>query len=68
MPAVIECEVRLIVVKQAELDSVISGAIKEELVQGVRVRVDTGNVFDPVRVLKDGSFLLEQVTHRLLGL
>ena len=41
MPAVIEREIRLIVVKQVELDGVVAGAIKEELIQGVGVRTNT---------------------------
>ena len=35
MPAVVEREIRLIVVKQVELDRVVAGAIEEELIHGV---------------------------------
>ena len=35
MPAVVEREIRLVVMKQVKLDGVIAGAIKEELIHGV---------------------------------
>ncbi len=68
MPAVVECEVRLVVVKQVKLDGVIAGPIKEELIHGVRVRIDSRNILRSVRVLENGGFFLEQVSHRPLCL
>ena len=35
MPAIVESKIRLVVVKQVELDGVIAGTIEEELIQGV---------------------------------
>ena len=35
MPAVVECEIRLIVVKQVQLNGVVARAIKEELINCV---------------------------------
>src|SRR6185437_10422414 len=59
MPAVVECEIRLIVVKQVELDSVVARTVEKELIHGIRIGTDPRNILRPVRVLKNGGFSLE---------
>src|SRR6516164_9854844 len=63
MPRLILREVRLVVVQQVQLDRVIAGAVQEELIEGVGVRVDAGYVLNAVRILEDRRLFREQSTH-----
>src|ERR1700722_3563875 len=59
MPPVILRKIRLIIVKQIQLNRIIARAIKKILIHGVGVRTDSRNILRPMRVLKLGGFFLE---------
>src|SRR5262245_14088293 len=68
MPAAVERDIRLIVVKKVELNRRIAGTIEEKLIYGVGIRADSIRVFNTMRVLEDCHFFCEEITHRLLSL
>src|SRR6476620_8741427 len=57
VPAVVKCDIRLIVVKKLELNGVVARAVEKELVERIGIRIDPLRVFDAMGVLKD-SYLL----------
>ena len=59
MPAVVKCDIRLIVIKKLELNGVVARAIEKELVERIGIRTDPLRVCDAMRVLKDSRFLHE---------
>src|SRR5215469_4042247 len=68
VPTVIEREIRLIVVKQIELNFSVPRTIEEELVHGIAIRADSVRICNTVCVLKDGHLFRQEIAHRLLGL
>src|SRR6266850_6741799 len=66
MPTVIERDIRLIVVKKIKLDCVIARTIEEELVHRIGIRADSVGVFNPMRVLEEGHFFCQEITHGFL--
>src|SRR5215472_13536874 len=67
MPAVIQRDVRLIVVKQIELNGGVPRTVQEELVDSVGIRADSVRVSNTVCVLEDGHFFGQEIAHWLLG-
>ena len=68
VPAVVERNVRLVVVEKIELDRVIARTVQKELVQCIGIGTDPLRVFNPMRVLENGGLFREQTSHRLLRL
>jgi hypothetical protein len=67
MPLVIVREVGLVVMEQVELDCVIARPIEEMLVNGIRIGVNAGQIFNAVCVLEDGCVFGEQRSDWSLG-
>ena len=59
VPAVVKCDIRLIVIKKIELNGVVARAVEKELVERIGIRTDPLRVFDAMRVLKDSRLLRE---------
>ena len=68
VPRVVERQVRGVVVKEVELNSVIAGSVQQRLVEGVAVRAHRRHVFGTVRVLEDRRLRGQQRARRLLRL
>src|SRR5215470_5666476 len=68
MPAIIESDIRLIVVQKIELNGRVPRTIEEELIQGVGIRADSVRICNTVCVLNNGRFLRQQIAHWLLCL
>src|SRR5262249_22557709 len=68
MPAVIERDIRLIVVKKIELNCGVARPVQKELIHRISIWTDSGWVGDTMCVLKDGLFFREETEHRLLSL
>src|SRR5215831_4681876 len=67
VPAVIERDIGLIVVKEIELNCSVPWTIEEVLVHRIRIRADSVKICNTVGVLKDGHFFRKEMAHRLLG-
>jgi len=68
MPAIIERDIRLIIVKQIELNCGIARTIQKKLIHRIRIRADPGWVGDTVCVLEESHIFREEIAYGLLGL